>query len=237
MIRNKKKDSEWVGIGDLMAGVIGMIVLMLVSAMIQAKQSDSSLNEKLQEKAAEVDDLRQEIDGLSGRLGMATRKIEDERKKDSLNQARVQAAWNDLPPDIREIVVLKNGVFYLAESGFASGEYCVSPNLNQALRRFAPNLRKILAESSRNILIIEGHADPDPILGPPNQSYCFSCSVKNNVDLALCRALAAKKIIIEASGMDYDLSERIGVISYGFNKQVGSHDQDRRVEIRIEYNQ
>ena len=130
------------------------------------------------------------------------------------------------------------GVYILEKNGFASGEYCVSDALKKALKLLASKIKVLLETDPHTIVLIEGHADQDPVLGSPKRDDCnLHCYVKDNIDLALCRARQAREELISAVDMNSNLSERISVVSYGLNRLVANETDkslNRRVEIKIE---
>jgi flagellar motor protein MotB len=241
-MRQKKEQSEWVGIGDLMAGVIGVMVLMLVYVMLLVQDAEGERQDEASEQEKKFERVQKLNQGLVSQLGVlktelgnAKRIISGYSREDSLIAIQADDLYNSFPSYTREAVQLDRVSIFLDEkSSFKSGEYCVSDKLDLVLKGMAPKLKEFLEKNRNRILVIEGHADPDAILSPPRMNCGYPCVVKNNVDLALCRALQAKRIIINASEMTSEFSERIGVISYGYNKRRGSYELDRRVEIRIE---
>jgi chemotaxis protein MotB len=211
-----------------MCGIVTLTVLMMGCA-----GGSSAL---VQEKDAELERLRTELDQLEKRLETEkkvskelsskqgelkeTLKLEQQKKQNYLNEIERLKASEKNQFVIGNRIVLTNAVV------FKGGSAELSARGQQYMAEVLESLRKY---PDREILI-EGHCDNVPIASGYRWKYA------SNWELSAARALNVLHYFEKNSKLDPEL---LGAVAYGENRPIASNDtaegraQNRRVEIVV----
>ena len=231
------------GIGDLMAGVVAILIVLFLASAWRASVERSQNEKNLQQekdscKAAEK--ARKEHDFST--------KMKDEARKEEIasREAALEKMLKDIAIDVaaegqgdRINVNVEEHVIRISEATFRSGKTCISDEPKALLRRWGQRVRPHL-ENDRSLRIqIEGHSDANPL----HKERRDECGVANdNYSLSAIRARNARDELIKgwrkSKQEDTHLLEnRVDVTglaaSHPLKDLAPTDGRNRRVEIRF----
>lgn len=204
-------------VGDLMAGVVGVVMLLFVGASVVAsEQAKRSMQEKIERERA----VREE----------AARRL-----------AGVRSALLDFDKDIartghRELVSIdiQSQRIRFKEATFRLGSACIQPLANMVLSSWSVRIRRLLEERPDREINIEGHTDSFPVTVRPGMlNRC--AQFDDNFTLSAARARQARLVL--TAGWPDDLRDRVALAGFGDTRplpgQPRTSPDNRRVEIAI----
>ncbi len=208
---------EWMSIGDLMAGVVGVVMLLFVGASVVAsEQAERSQQERRQ-------------------------RDQEAREEITRRQAGIRSALLDFEQDIdrtghRQLVSIdiQSQKIRFKEATFALGSACVQPAARTVIASWSDRIRRLLEERSDREINIEGHTDSFPVTVRPgvlNRCAQFD----DNFTLSAARARQARQVL--TAGWPESLRERVALAGFGDTRPLAGQKRDspdnRRVEIAI----
>jgi chemotaxis protein MotB len=206
--------SKWLSVGDLMAGVVGVLVLMLVMAALQ--QQVERAEQKKREDEAE------------------TARLE-------LEQKRVGAVFDRMVLRVEELdlqgvieVDAKLRKIRLKEGTFPSGSACLNRRVGGVLSEYSGEFRTILEEPDHEewVLMVEGHSDSVPVLRPGTDKAALCALYDDNYTLSSARAREARAVIV--AGWPEVIQERVALAGFGPSRPLDATDTEAAVNRRVE---
>lgn len=204
----KDKPNEWMSISDLMAGVMGVMMLLFVIAVVSKRTAEQqSAFKKRQEISQILADIRSSIANDGDTLGVVI--------SDSMSMIK-------LPGD----------------NSFMLGSACLTRSTRSWLEsHVAPILSRKLKEHPNVTVQIEGHSDAQNV-SRISVNLAEKCALyDDNYTLSAGRAREVRKAILSLSKGDSSIGRRISVVGYGPDRLVNPSDpnasENRRVEIRL----
>jgi len=212
---DRKSASFWISTGDLMAGVVAVMVVLLI---MTALASSTERLGRLQTEVS-VQNERHMVE-LSRKQSIAEilRRIRDEIDKSGMS------AYLEVSLDGRRMRV--------KDATFGLGSGCLNPTVKTLLsERVGDTLRSYLEHNQSISLLIEGHSDSIPV-----GRTLMGCGVADdNYTLSTVRARNARNVLVE--NWPEELKKRVAVSAFGPTRPLpGRPDADpanRRVEILI----
>lgn len=206
-----EKQSEWIAISDLMAGVMAVVMLLLVVAVLQKNLNEMSYREQLAEAESKTQDpIREITESLSSMI------------KKSGNE---------------ELITLNKitNRLTLKDSVFERGSACLKADARNAIEAIREQVVNFLFENPRARILVEGYTDNIPVTRPVTDYQRFCTVYDDNFTLSAARAREARKALIGST--DENTAKRIIVAGYGDSRPllgVSPEDsQNRRVEVQF----
>ena len=169
---------EWISIGDLMAGVIPVVVLMFMVAALQSQLAAAENVEREQQEQ------RRKLELAATAAALRARGVVGALEAFSANVQRRGLG------DVIEVDVAGRRIL-LQEATFRSGSACLSARVNAALQEQSAGLRELLMSSSEVEVVVEGHTDNEPVGRLPSRGY--ACALyDDNYTLSTARARQAQ---------------------------------------------
>lgn len=209
---------HWIPVADLMSGVVGVAIIMLVVALHKQETEDAArVVEREQRRAEEMESRRR---SLTGALQGLARRVEED---DDLAMALT--------------VLPEKGSITLRQGTFEEASACLMAPVEAALADAGLQLLDLLAKDPSYTLLIEGHSDRQR-LAIPNISRNRCGPFDDNLMLSTARAREARRAIVV--GWPDELAQRVRIAGFGDSKPLtGSDDtpesqaRNRRVEISV----
>jgi chemotaxis protein MotB len=171
-------DHDWLPVADLMSGVVGVVVLMLVAAMLKQQ------GQEYQQVKAEVASMEQQEAEQQRSLGAALSALATSVNADP-----------KLSPLIE--VNVREGIVVLRRGAFAPVSACLTPEVKAALRETSGPLKDLLEREPDYLLSVEGHTDNTPFGGRSiDASRCGLFD--NNYALSAARAKEARDALVDS---------------------------------------
>jgi chemotaxis protein MotB len=219
---NDHGGDEFVSISDLMAGFVGVIVMLLVVSMAQnAAQVEARRREvQLEAERRRAEEARRELE--------ARRPIDDafDSIRRALDQSGASASLIDVDVGARTI--------RLRDATFAPGSACVAPAAQVALGTVNQMLSPLLEGNPALEISVVGHTDSDPVGTRGGADRC--AMFDDNLTLSASRAREARAVVVE--GWPEARSRRVSVSGYGDMRPLDvanpTADVNRRVEISLQ---
>lgn len=210
---------HWIPVADLMAGVVGVAMMMLVVALLQSQTQS----------------LRADAE-VAKRLEAG----KDQRKKSLEDPLTALKGLVDHDPDLRRLMVVTpgEGVIELTAGTFPTLSACLDDRVRGVLQHAAPLLRGLVDPQSeggqRYCLSIVGHTDSDGFTSLHEGCGWFD----SNFSLSARRAEEARKAIVD--GWPETAARRVAIAGHAdLDPKPGASDieagkaANRRVEIRV----
>jgi len=201
-------DNEWISIGDLMGGLVAVLMLLFVAAVMQslaAKQQVSGWD------AQQWADLR----------GILSQ-IDDEVKANTGLGKFVEV-------DIRA------GKITLKDDSFERSSGCLPRNTRVLINNWELRIRGFLLSDGRRRVFIEGHTDSAPVQRAVTDCEKHCGCYDDNYTLSTVRAREARRELIKTWPLE--VAKRVAVSGYGADRplpQTAEMDgKNRRVELRF----
>lgn len=234
---------EWISVADLMAGVVGVVVLLfVVTAVSRAAEAAREAELRRQGELRETEQRRLAAQKKQETIAARFQRIEE----------RLQAA------DLKAYVGVdaENRILTLRETTFERGDTCMSRRGQEVVRAAGGPLLELLRANPSSRLVIEGHSDNVPVKGLVRRA-CGAYD--DNLTLSAVRARTARLALIGASDDEggrhmgavvcgsldnpcavaeawRPFEARVSVAGHGASRPVNRLDpaaaENRRVEIR-----
>ena len=206
--------SKWLSVGDLMAGVVGVLVLMLVMAALQQQVERAEQRER--EDAAEQARLDLEQKRVGAVFERMVLRVED---LDLEGVIEVDA-------QLRKI--------RLTEGTFPSGSACLNRRVGSMLAEYGDEFRTILEEPDHEawVLMVEGHTDSVPVSRPGTDKAALCALYDDNYTLSSARAREARAVIV--AGWPEALQKRVALAGFGPSRPLDATDTEAAVNRRVE---
>jgi chemotaxis protein MotB len=205
----KEKPSEWIAISDLMAGVMGVVMLLLVVTVLQRQVAEANYNREI-ERARDKDSLS---------LETFSKQVDSLLKKASASDLLVF--------DVR------SGRLTLRDSVFKRGSACLTPAAIQAVGALQAQIAAFLNENVSSRIIVEGYTDSIPVKAAVTDLHRFCTVYDDNFTLSAARAREARKALVGT--LSASSAGRVVVAGYGDSRLLrGISPEDarnRRVEV------
>lgn len=223
---SKAKASEWISISDLMAGVLGIVILLLVTLMLQKIALDLKYNTEKQEYIK----AKEKVDMLE--------KLEKERL---LRESKIREILTNIKNEIiskklNELINIdeRNFKITLNANSFESGSACVKNKMKNILDLISTGFLQINHIDYGIEILIEGHSDNLPVLLPVN-NYEKNCTIyDDNYTLSAARARETRNHMLKKLSK---MANHMIVGGYGDSRPLKefkpSDPQQRRIEIRL----
>lgn len=209
----KGKPTEWVSISDLMAGVMGVVMLLLVVSVVQ-----SSAQRYLQK-----------VEQSKGRAA--------QEKASMVIVKQMQLAFEKQGVNELLSIDAENLKITLREGIFARGSACVSPEVGNALSQVQPQIADFIVGLPGSQIMIEGHTDNQPVTNVVTDKIKYCAVYDDNLTLSAARAREARKFIL--GQLNPIMARRIVVGGYGDSRPLEGIDpsdgRNRRIEIRFRF--
>ncbi len=213
--------NEFVSISDLMAGFVGVIVMLLVVSMAQ--------------NAAQVEARRREVQAEAERrqAEVALREVEARRPiDDAFDSIRRALDASGASASLIDVNVGQRTI-RLRDATFKRGSACVAPGARVALGTINQMLSPLLERNRELEISVVGHTDSDPVGTRGGADRC--AMFDDNLTLSASRAREARAVVVE--GWPDDRSRRVSVSGYGAMRPLDvanpTADVNRRVEISL----
>lgn len=234
--------SEWMAIGDFMAGIVGVLVLFFVIATLitavaqveasqrkrlQTDQQNAKATQTQPNTVTQADDATEAKKATEKALRIAAQKQQltaQTQQLGNLLQAKQPFGVEVLPDQ---------GIIRLQDSFFQPGSACLYPSQRQILTGdIGASLQQALMATPDMTVQIEGHAASNaivPITGqtcaPFDDAYTFSSGRAREVRKALFPSESER------------LQGRISIIAFGTERPLNASDRaataNQRVEIHL----
>lgn len=212
----RHQTNEWISISDLMAGVVAVIMLLLISVIVKAKDAEAKAKEAA--KPTPIKSASQ----LEGKEIVKTILVTYE---EGLNNGSENVAIKVDP---------EQGVIILSESVFEIKSACpkgIFKNSNKIAVAIADFFKKL----PTGTIAIEGHTDTRPVKNIVTNVKDYCAVFDDNFTLSAARAREIRKVLISEIPVVFHKS--IFIAGYGDLKLLpgkeGSEAENRRVEIRF----
>jgi len=224
----RHENNPFVSISDLMAGIVGAVVMLFVVSLAMNVQMQADRVRKTR-----VEKLKEEELAASQKL----REMEEETKrKEGIDFALTEIARNvreeNLDSDIEVDVVHRR--IRLRNATFDSASACVKYRAARSMEEWSITFRDLLTKSRDLKILVEGHTDADKVRTPGTGGE--KCAYyDDNFTLSAARAREARRYLT-ASWND-ELKSRVVVAGYGETRPEDvdvRSPRNRRVDIRIE---
>ena len=229
------ESNEWISIGDLMAGVVGVVMLMFVSAAVVSSAQADRQRRSDQEARAQAEQAAAHERAQARAVEEQARAAEAQRRRST--QARLVELRKGIIQDgFQEIVQVDplHKRITLREATFASGSACVRPQARRALARISQGLRTQLEEIGDNTIRVEGHTDAVRVILRTGGAHL--CALfDDNFTLSAARAREARNALI--TGWPEALRDRVTLAGLGDTQPVNGDrfsPLNRRIEIFIQ---
>jgi chemotaxis protein MotB len=220
--------NEWIPIGDLMAGVVGVVMVMFVSAAVVSTEQANHAR-------------RQESDRQRAAQFAATVERERLRRAAEQQRASIRVALEAFRADVtrtgdQEMVLIDPaaGRTKFRDVTFARGSACVQPRARARLVSLAQTMRQLLEERANRTIRVEGHTDSVPVL--IRLDHLDRCALfDDNFMLSAARARQARLILTD--GWPEALKRRVTLAGLGDTHPLVADltsPENRRVEISVE---
>lgn len=207
----QKKPSEWVSISDLMSGVMGVVMLLLVISVLQSTYAEIKHKQEMQQ-------------GKQGQQQKMQNLLSDLQKSVEQQGANQLFDFN-----------LTQGKITLKDNIFDKGSACITPQAMETLKSIQDKISAFLASSNQTTIFVEGHTDNIPVSQPVTDFQRFCTVYDDNYTLSAARAREARKLLI--GNLDETTAKRVIVAGYGDSQPlVGVRPEDssnRRVVVRF----
>ena len=207
----QKKPSEWVSISDLMSGVMGVVMLLLVISVLQSTYAEIKHKQEMQSGKQWQ---QQKMQVLLG----------------DLQKAVEQQGANQLI-DFN----VSQGKITLKDNIYAQGSACITPQAQQAFQNIQDKIKTFLESSPQTNVFVEGHTDNIPVSQPVTDYQKYCTVYDDNFTLSAARAREARKLLIGT--LDEKTAKRVIVAGYGDSQPLlGIAPQDssnRRVVVKF----
>lgn len=222
------ESNEWISIGDLMAGVVGVVMLMFVSAAVVSTAAANRVR-------------RQE--NIARELARRTAATAQERARRAaeLRRASTQSALEAFREEIsraggQQMVHIDTAArrIRFQDATFARGSACVQPLARSWLMGLSLRMRRLLEQRDDRTIRVEGHTDSVPVMirpGGPDRCALFD----DNFTLSAARARQARVIL--TAGWPEALRRRVTLAGLGDTRPLVedlASPENRRVEISVE---
>ncbi|MCC4264123.1 OmpA family protein [Oceanimonas baumannii] len=206
-----EKQSEWIAISDLMAGVMAVVMLLLVVAVLQKNINEMSYKEQLDEAESKIQDpIREMTNTLSSVI----------RESSSEELITLDTITNRLT---------------LKDSVFERGSACLKPDARNAIESIREQVVNFISENPRARILVEGYTDNIPVKRPVTDHQRFCTVYDDNFTLSAARAREARKALIGSTSES--TARRIVVAGYGDSRPLPGispeSSQNRRVEVQF----
>lgn len=207
----KDKQSEWVAISDLMAGVLAVVMLLLVVAVLQKGVSELRYQDELAKLKGSKDDavvkVTQALNVMISQRGAAGLMALDART---------------------HRLTLRDGVF-------ERGSACLKPEVRAAITEARAEIAQFLRGTPNARILVEGHTDNIPVTRDVTDKKRFCTVYDDNFTLSAARAREARLALIGA--LDPVVARRVVVAGYGESRPLTGIDpgdsKNRRVEVQF----
>ncbi len=207
----KDKQSEWVAISDLMAGVLAVVMLLLVVAVLQKGVSELRYQDELAKLKGSKDDavvkVTQALDMMISQRGAAGLMALDRRT---------------------HRLTLRDGVF-------ERGSACLKPEVKSAIAEARAEIANFLLDTPNARILVEGHTDNIPVTREVTDKKRYCTVYDDNFTLSAARAREARLALIGA--LDPAVARRVVVAGYGESRPLAAIDpgdsKNRRVEVQF----
>lgn len=207
----KDNGNEWVSIGDLMASVVAVVMLLLVVSVLQQTYAEIKYKEELSKSVA---NQKVVIENIFNNM------------KESLKNENLES--------LAEFNFVENKISF-KDGLFERGSAIITPKARKAFLKSQDKIVEFLKQVPNGKILVEGHTDNLPVLKPVIDIETYGAVYDDNFTLSAARAREARKHIIGT--LDKELANRIIVTGYGdscpVNKANPSDAANRRVEIRF----
>jgi chemotaxis protein MotB len=223
---SKENASEWISISDLMAGVLGIVILLLVTVILQKIVIDLKYNQEKQEYIK----AKEKVDQLE--------KLEKERllREEKIRLILMQIKKDIISKKLDDLIYIddKNFKITLKSNSFESGSACVKDQMKNILDLISIGFLNINQIDQGIEILIEGHSDNLPVLMPVN-NFTRNCTIyDDNYTLSAARARETRNHMLKKLS---NIAHRMIVGGYGDSrplKEFKPNDpQQRRIEIRL----
>ena len=240
MSRRSSLGDEWVVIGDLMAGVVGVMVVMFSVAALQVGQTALEARETADElQQAEGERQKSEATVAAQRDALEAQRVELQQER----QRGVSGAFAELEGaaasrGLSDVLVadVSHERLRLRQGTFELGSACLDPSVAGILRQWSPSLRELLEATADLTVMVEGHTDARPVINSRSTKATHCARFDDNYTLSAGRAREARASLVE--GWPPELTERVAVAAFGQSRPLPGLDrlspENRRVEIHLE---
>lgn len=210
-------ENEWISIGDLMSGVVGVVMLLFVGASVAAsEQAERSRQEKRERERVAQEEAAKRVAGIRSALLDFEQEIERTGHRELAS------------------IDIQSQRIRFKEATFQLGSACVQPLASAVLTSWSGRIRRLLEERHDREINIEGHTDSFPVTvrpGMPNRCAQFD----DNFTLSAARARQARLVL--TAGWPEELRDRVALAGFGDTRplpgQPRTSPDNRRVEIAI----
>lgn len=225
----RHRGEEWISIGDLMAGVVAVVVLLFVIAAVEGAEHTF----RRAEAHARFETTLHAMEAARAQ-GVETMLLDLAR----------DVASHGMGGEVAVDVVHHRVV--LADATFLLGSACVTPRAEQALAQYAARFRRYLQDSPEWEMEIEGHTDDRRVSRRRRVRGGFrergQCALfDDNYTLSAARAREARNVILgisesrRASDWPDAVQRRVTVAGFGSSRPRQGRDpgspENRRVEL------
>jgi chemotaxis protein MotB len=222
------ESNEWISIGDLMAGVVGVVMLMFVSAAVVSTAQANRDRKRVMtaHKAAEQTAYQEH---------QQARRAAEQRLAST--ESALEAFRNEAADaGVQEMVHIDTAarLIQFREATFKRGSACVQPLAGRLLTSLSERMRDLLVDRADRTIRIEGHTDSVPVIlrpGGPRTCALFD----DNFTLSAARAREARNALTD--GWPEPLRRRVTVAGLGDTRPLvadPASPENRRVEISIQ---
>lgn len=236
------RGDEWISVSDLMASVVGVVLLLLV--VTARKLHEDRSREQVQRQAAERASARAEtnlqIANICQEQASRDRQEHDRRMGPVIARlrdlrSRVEREGNantlQIDPEAGRITLTNPADL----PTFRNGSACPSPTGSALLLEAALALREVLATTDARVHV-EGHANSVQFTAPDHHpDQCLV--VHDNFILSAQRALSARSVLMESGGLAA-YAQRVVLSAYGDMRpryQPSRDGRNRRIEIQVRW--